>query len=165
MKTWNKIHVDPTKRGNPNGGESEDTRLNHRKCRKVRNPWNSRTRHKIIIYKYMERESEEERERVRERKREKPRERKGHRETRVMRARRGGRRRGSRVAGIADAVITDAGVASRRSHKRGVRDPRSSQGTRRTQTRVLSPRRVDTRGTQTRAWTSRCVDTITRRPR
>jgi len=28
MKTWNKIHVDPTKRGNPNGGESEDTRLN-----------------------------------------------------------------------------------------------------------------------------------------
>ena len=34
MKTWNKVHVDPTKRGNPNGGESENTRLNHRKAEK-----------------------------------------------------------------------------------------------------------------------------------
>ena len=26
------MHIDPTKRGNPNGGESENTRLNHRKA-------------------------------------------------------------------------------------------------------------------------------------
>jgi len=27
MKTWSKAQVNPTKRGNPNGGESENTRL------------------------------------------------------------------------------------------------------------------------------------------
>ena len=53
-----------------------------------------------------------------------------------LRVRRGDRRRGSRVA---------------RCHKRRVRDLRLKQDARRTQTRVLSPRRVDTRGTQTRA--------------
>jgi len=32
MKAWSKTHVDPTKRGNPNRGESENTRLIHRKA-------------------------------------------------------------------------------------------------------------------------------------
>ena len=39
-------------------------------------------------------------------------------------------------AGIADAGITDAGDALRRCHKRGIRDLRSSQDARRTQTRA-----------------------------
>jgi len=76
--------------------------------------------------------------------------------------------------------VADAGVTPRICHKREVRDPRSSQDTRRTrtrtwvprsvitrrtQTRAWAPRRVDTRRTQTQAWAPRCVDTGTRRPR
>ena len=61
MKTWSKTYVDPTKRGNPNGGESEDTRLNHRKAEKS-GIYGIRARAIIIIiYKYLEEESEEER--------------------------------------------------------------------------------------------------------
>ena len=40
-----------------------------------------------------------------------------HRETRVMRVRRGGRRRGSRVAGITDAGIADAKVPQTRGSR------------------------------------------------
>jgi len=47
MKTWNKIHVDPTKRGNPNGGESENTRLNYRN---VENSEIHGTRARVIKY-------------------------------------------------------------------------------------------------------------------
>jgi len=64
-------------------------------------------------------------------------------------------RRGSRVAGIADAGITDARVASWRHRKRGVRDPCSKQDARRTRTRMRALRRVNTRRTRTRSWDPR----------
>ena len=67
MKTLSKTHVDPTKRGNPNGGESEDTRLNHWNVEKSEIHGTRARAINIIIYKYLEGESEEERERVRER--------------------------------------------------------------------------------------------------
>ena len=97
MKTRNKIHVDPTKRGNPNGGESEDTRLNHQNAGKS---GIHGTRACAI----------------KERKREYT----GRRG--FLRVRRGGRRRGSCVARIVDAGITDAGIADAEVADVGVAD-------------------------------------------
>ena len=71
MKTWSKTHVDPTKRGNPNGGESENTRLNHQKAEKSGIHGTRARAINIIIYKCLEGESGEERERVRKVEREK----------------------------------------------------------------------------------------------